>query len=136
MYYSASGTPTINLLKFQEPGYTTTESRQNPWSLIAALNSTGGASGDIYIDDGESIKPNATLEVTLTISDKKLSASNVGNYSVDQPLGNVTILGVERPSNVSFSGGSYIWSWIDNNLLVTGFDNVSAWNNAWTLSWQ
>ena len=100
------------------------------------MNSTGGASGDIYIDDGESIKPNATLEVTLTISDKKLSASSVGNYSVDQPLGNVTILGVERPNNVSFSGGSYRWSWIDNNLLVTGFDNVSAWKNAWTLSWQ
>lgn len=122
--------------KFQEPGYTTTECRQNPWNLLVALNSTGEASGQIYIDDGVSIKPNSTLIVTLIASDKTLNASSQGGYSVDQPLGNVTILGVEQPQNVTFSGGSYSWSWSNNTLLVSSFDNAtSAWNKPWALSW-
>jgi len=101
-----------------------------------ALNSTAGAAGQIYIDDGVSIKPNATREVTLTAFNGMLNASSVGNYSVAQPLSNVTVLGADQPKNVSFSGGLCIWSWINNTLLVSGFDNVSAWDNSWTLSWQ
>jgi alpha-glucosidase len=100
------------------------------------LNSTGEASGDIYIDDGISITPNATRQVTLTISDNMLSVSTTGNYFVNQSLGNVTILGVGKPENVSFSRGTIEWSWINNNLIVTGFDDTSAWNSPWTLSWQ
>jgi len=74
--------------------------------------------------------------VTLMASGKTLNASSQGSYVVDQPLGNVTILGVEQPQNVTFSGGSYTWSWNNNTLLVSGFDSAtSAWNKAWTLSW-
>jgi alpha-glucosidase len=100
------------------------------------VNSTGGASGEIYIDDGVSIIQTATRYVSLTVSDGILSVSSNGTYSVEQPLGNVTIIGVERPGNVTFSGGSYRWSWTNNTLFVTGFGNTSAWNDAWTLSWK
>ena len=41
----------------QEPGLTTTESRENPYSLLVAL-SVGNAEGNIYLDDG--ITYNAT----------------------------------------------------------------------------
>ena len=78
----------------------------------------------------------STRHVSLAISDGTLSASSSGSYSVDQPLGNVTILGIGRPQNVDFSGGSYKWSWSNNSLFVTGFGNTSAWNKAWTLSWK
>jgi alpha-glucosidase len=101
-----------------------------------ALNSTGGATGAIYIDDGVSIEPNATREVTLTAIDGMLNSASIGNYSVAQPLGNVTVLGVEQPKKVSFTGGSCGWSWTNNTLLVNGFDNVSAWDNPWIISWQ
>ena len=101
-----------------------------------ALNSTGGAAGEIYIDDGVSIKPNATRQVTLTAKDGMLSVSSMGNYSVAQPLANVTVLGVDQPKNVSFTGGSYSWSWTNNTLFVSGFDKVTAWDNPWTISWQ
>jgi alpha-glucosidase len=104
--------------------------------LLAAVNSTGGASGEIYIDDGVSINPTATRSVTLAISGGTLSVTTTGNYSVDQPLGNVTILGVSKPQNVNFSGGSSTWSWSNNTLLVTGFGNGSAWNSGWSLSWK
>ena len=39
------------------PGMTTAESRQTNSSLLVALDDDGNASGDLYIDDGESVKP-------------------------------------------------------------------------------
>jgi alpha-glucosidase len=111
--------------------------RQNPWNLLVAVNSTGGASGEIYIDDGVSVKPNATLYVILTAVNGSLSAQSLGNYSVGQPLGNITVLGIQAgPKNVMFNGGNYTWDWINNTLFVTSFGGGSAWNNPWTLSWK
>ena len=45
-----------HIIPMQGPGMTTTESRNNPYSLLVALDLTGGADafGDIYIDDGDS----------------------------------------------------------------------------------
>ena len=98
------------------------------------MNSTGGAVGQIYIDDGVSVNPNSTRMVTLTVSNNTLSASSVGEYDVAQSLANVTFLGAFRPQNIQFSEGAVNWTWANNTLLVTGFGNQSAWNNNWTLS--
>ena len=38
-------------------GMTTAESRQNNSRLLVALDDDGIASGDLYIDDGESVMP-------------------------------------------------------------------------------
>lgn len=57
-----------SVLPTQEPGLTTTASRKNPWGIIAALGVGGEASGALYIDDGESIKPNTTLNVEVGIT--------------------------------------------------------------------
>lgn len=101
------------------------------------MNSTGEASGEIYIDDGISVKPNATLDVILTAMNSTLSAQSLGNYSVEQPLGNVTVLGIQsEPHNVMFSDGNTTWAWVNSTLFVSGFGNGSAWNKPWTLSWQ
>jgi len=61
-----------SVLPTQEPGMTTTEGRSNPWGIISATNFEGAAKGQLYIDDGESLKPNATLWVEVCIL--KLSA--------------------------------------------------------------
>lgn len=45
------------VLPLQEPGMTTYESRKNPWGLIVALDKGGKAAGELYLDDGESVKP-------------------------------------------------------------------------------
>ncbi len=39
----------------QEPGLTTTESRENPYSLLVALDPQAAAMGDLYLDDGETV---------------------------------------------------------------------------------
>lgn len=45
------------VIPMQEPGMTTYESRRNPWGVIAALDGTGRAKGELYLDDGESLMP-------------------------------------------------------------------------------
>jgi alpha-glucosidase len=56
-----------SVLPIQEPAMTTSASRKNPWGLIAATNLEGSASGQLYIDDGESLVPNATLLVDVSL---------------------------------------------------------------------
>jgi alpha-glucosidase len=54
-----------SVLPTQEPGMTTKECRSNPWGLIAATNLEGSAKGQLYLDDGESLAPDATLLVEV-----------------------------------------------------------------------
>lgn len=49
----------------QEPALTTRDSRKNPWGLLVALDLQGGASGTLYLDDGESVTPDATTWVEV-----------------------------------------------------------------------
>lgn len=56
-----------SILPLQEPGYTTTATRQNPWAILVALDSDGQAQGDLYLDDGESLLPNATKIVNVSL---------------------------------------------------------------------
>ena len=55
-----------SVLPIQEPGMTTKASRSNPWGIIAATNLEGSAKGQLYVDDGESLTPNATLWVEVS----------------------------------------------------------------------
>lgn len=55
-----------HVLPMQEPGMTTTACRRNPWGLLVALDGEGAASGELYLDDGESLSPNATTWVEVS----------------------------------------------------------------------
>lgn len=50
----------------QEPALVTRDARKNPWGVIAALSLEGSARGSLYVDDGESLVPNATLYVEVS----------------------------------------------------------------------
>ena len=54
-----------HIIPIQEPGLTTKASRQNPWGIIVALDASGEASGELYVDDGESLVPSASLQVKV-----------------------------------------------------------------------
>jgi len=62
-----------SILPLQEPGYTTTETRQNPWAILVALDYDGRASGDLYLDDGESLVPNTTKIVNVSLCEAVVS---------------------------------------------------------------
>jgi alpha-glucosidase len=56
------------IVPIQKAGNTTKTSRQSPWSLIVALDKNGEAEGELYLDDGISLVPNATKNVEVSRS--------------------------------------------------------------------
>jgi alpha-glucosidase len=154
-----------SVLPTQEAALTTAASRRNPWGVIAALNLEGTASGSLYVDDGESLVPNATLFVEVSIlpldlpllmstlfkdvklinfkftaSQSSLYASVRGTFKSPNPLANVTILGVESTvSTLSFNGLSITSGWTYNEttkvLDIKGLSNVTA-SGGWSADWN
>jgi alpha-glucosidase len=132
-----------SVLPMQEPRYTTAESRNSSWALLVALGSEGTASGSLYVDDGESIAPNATLFVEFSATNGTLYASAIGTYPDKNPLANITILGVSTaPGTVTLNGKTLskgtAFNETSGSLSVTGLDSVTsegAWKNDWALSW-
>ncbi|KAL8779443.1 MAG: hypothetical protein Q9194_001451 [Teloschistes cf. exilis] len=141
----------------QEPAMTTRDARKNPWGLIAALSSEGAASGELYVDDGESVVQNATLFVThwrgiitdakeqFTASNNALHAAARGSYNDTNPLANVTVLGVQNPvTSVTLNGADVASQGVKYNesskaLQVTGLNGLTtggAWKEDWVLRWS
>lgn len=120
------------VLPIQEPGYTTTDSRKNPWGLIVALASDGSASGELYVDDGESLEPTDTLDITFTASTGQLKADVSGSYKDTNALGNVTVMGVTSSvSTVSLNGQALDSSLVSYNatssvLKITGLNSCTS----------
>ncbi|CAK1357391.1 Alpha-glucosidase [Cercospora beticola] len=132
------------VLPRQEALYTTTESRNSSWSLLTALDNNEAASGILYVDDGESVTPNATLIVDFTASNGSLYASTRGLYEDTNSLANVTVLGVQdEPGNVTLNGQA-VSSGVTYNstskvLSLVGLENLTtegAWKNDWALTWS
>lgn len=128
-----------HILPTQEPAYTTTESRQNPWGLIVALDKDGKAEGKLYSDDGESYEVEESLFVNFIASDNTLLSTSYGEYEVEQPLANITILGVEnKPKEVKFDDSKVDFTFENNTIFVTGLDDQTedgAFAKHFKLSW-
>ena len=133
-----------SILPQQEALYTTNECRNSPWSLLVALNSDGDATGQLYVDDGESVVQKSTLYVDFTASDNSLYASARGLYKDTNPLANVTVLGVtSQPSSVVLNGekvsSGVNYDGSSKVLSVEGLQSMTsegAWAQDWTLSWM
>ena len=55
------------IIPMQQPAMTTAASRNNPFSLLVALDSGGSAVGDMYLDDGESLNSTQYKLVRLSL---------------------------------------------------------------------
>ncbi|OQD81138.1 hypothetical protein PENANT_c029G01722 [Penicillium antarcticum] len=133
-----------SILPMQEPALTTKEARNTPWSLLAALSTNGSAVGDLYIDDGESVKPDTSLNVAFKAQDSSLTAHATGEWKESNPLANVTVLGVsEMPHAVTLNGKHVPVSDVKYNattrvLSVTGLEKLTgegAFSENWVLKW-
>ena len=133
-----------SILPMQEPALTTRDARNTPWSLLAPLSSDGTASGQLYLDDGESLIPKDTLEVTFKATDSSLKATSHGTWKEDNSLAKVTLLGVKKePSTVTFNNHRLPHSSVNYNatsqaLSVEGLQHYTgkgAWDGDWILKW-
>ncbi|QKX64214.1 uncharacterized protein TRUGW13939_11387 [Talaromyces rugulosus] len=136
-----------SVLSLQQPALTTRDVRNSPWSLLVALGREGTAAGSLYVDDGESIEPNATLTVDFTATNAStLFASVRGSFHDANALANVTVLGVaSRPAgNVTLNGQTVAGDAVVYNekskvLVVNGLADLTkesgAWGGDWVLKW-
>lgn len=133
-----------SVLPMQEPALTTREARNTPWALLAALNGDGTASGQLYVDDGESLHPDATLNVDFSAANSSLAASGRGSFKDTNPLANVTVLGVmTAPSAVTLNDEpvpveSVSYNATSKVLFVGGLQDLTkegAWCKDWVLRW-
>ncbi|KAI0450527.1 glycoside hydrolase family 31 protein [Xylaria acuta] len=134
-----------SVVPMHEAGLTTAAVRASPWSLIVALDAKGEASGGVYIDDGESVNPEATSWIDFSVSESALTATLSGDYEDGNPLSYVTILGVEGDVSGVMLGetklGADSWHFdpASRVLRVDGLETHTergAWAADWTLSWS
>lgn len=97
------------ILLHSQPGYTTNETLQSPYSLLVSLSSDGSASGSAYIDDGITL-PTGNITVSnrtlaFSVGDGHLSITSQGDWQVAQKMDILTVLGVQtQPIVVSIGG--------------------------------
>lgn len=132
-----------SILPMQEPALTTRAARSTPWALLTALDSHGTARGQLYLDDGESIHPNATLHVSFAAANSSLVMSSSGSWKETNPLANVTVMGVScapGSDGVTFNGKAVAsrYNATLRVLFVEGLQDVTAggaWDGNWVLRW-
>ena len=84
---------------------TTAALRQTDFEFVVAPGLTGKASGELYIDDGESITPSQSTKVSMTFADGSLAVKGTFGYPTGVKVARVTFLGVaSSPSKVSVNG--------------------------------
>ncbi|KAF9563513.1 hypothetical protein CPC08DRAFT_324975 [Agrocybe pediades] len=128
------------ILLYAKPAYTIEETRQGPFSLLVSLTSQGAAQGSAYIDDGISFPPGPSRSLSFSVkkNEVSISSSRGDNFTVDQPLQDITVLGVKSsPKTVTINGKAVKNFTFDQKLgkLVAQGVNASL-NQAVSLKWN
>ncbi|GFP53068.1 hypothetical protein ACSS6W_000513 [Trichoderma asperelloides] len=134
-----------SILPLQQPSNTTRDSRRNPWDVLVALDHHGEASGNLYLDDGESVDQPATKMVLLEARSRSLTIDVKGNFEAKDgvtPLASISIMGVPSlQAKPKFNGKvakSYSYDSDKKMLNVFNLEQSTtggAWQGAWTLTW-
>ncbi len=136
------------ILAMQQPAMTTRDARQTGWSILVALRKDGSASGSLYLDDGESVNPNATktvgMDATFYQGRGTVNVYVSGSYEgLDTPLANVTILGFPQPPRdglVSINNQQVarsVWNATSQSLFVGELQGAlegKAWSDSWAIT--
>ncbi|CAI5743063.1 unnamed protein product [Hyaloperonospora brassicae] len=94
-----------SILAMHQSALTSAAARLTPFDIVIALDSSGSASGDLYVDDGETIRnPDATIVKFVASAGTFTSTVVRDNYvcAGSSYIDKVTVLGVpSSPSKVS-----------------------------------
>lgn len=125
------------LLLHAQPGYTTTETRAGPFSLLVTLSPDGNAFGSAYLDDGETLPPTPSRTLDFHAAAGALHIVSAGTYSVGPKLQNITVLGTPKPVRVQVDGKTVeSWEYLSaQEKLVVGSLALDL-NGGATISWE
>ncbi|KAI6124291.1 glycoside hydrolase family 31 protein [Pisolithus croceorrhizus] len=111
-------------LLYDQPGYTTYETMNGPYSLLASLDGDGGAWGDAFVDAGDGefdvmgstgSRSNSTLARRLAFEASEGSLSvktRWGAYNIEQKLETIIILGVGKEPESVIVQGEQVNGWV------------------------
>ncbi|ORX78974.1 putative alpha-glucosidase [Basidiobolus meristosporus CBS 931.73] len=95
-----------HIIPTQEPAITIAQSRENPFSLLVALDEQGNAEGGLYLDDGQSIHVGQQFsKIFYRATSRGVQARGHFGYRSKALLKNITILGLKaQPNEVRVDG--------------------------------
>lgn len=124
-----------SVLTTQDPGYTISESREGDFGLIIALDDKSQAYGEVYIDDGESVRSDSTW-IEFEVCDNSLTAKARGEFAIDQSMKKFTILGVkEQPKKVKLNDETVKYEYDSNSQILKVVADLDGWDQGFNLSW-
>ena len=100
--------------------------------------------GSLYVDDGESLQPSVTLDITFAATSRQLKVDVQGGYKDNNTLGNVNIMGVTggcgpvKLNGQAIDAAKVHYNQTSSVLKLSGLNDltkVGAWQGSWTLSW-
>lgn len=101
---------------------TTKALRQKDFNIVVAPGTDGKASGQLYIDDGISIKPSSSTRLQMSYSNKQLTVKGTTGYKSSSKVGTVTFLNVTKAPNAVYlnsnKASSSSWKYDSNAKTV------------------
>ncbi|TFK70865.1 hypothetical protein BDN72DRAFT_896086 [Pluteus cervinus] len=125
------------ILLHAQPAYTTTETRQGPFSLLVSLDAQARASGHAYLDDGESYPPGPSRTLAFQSEPGVVKITGNGSFHVDQKLAQITVLGLwAKPHGVSLNGKTVTgWQYLQAQQKLVVGNLAGDLNGALTLQY-
>ncbi|KAE8148210.1 putative alpha/beta-glucosidase agdC [Aspergillus avenaceus] len=99
---------------------TTVELRERSLELLIAPGLDGTASGSLYLDDGDSLKQDATLEVNFEYRDGKLRVNGKFDFHVNVKVESVTLMGQKKQGARRRTESGAETTTIQTNLELSG----------------
>jgi len=88
-----------------ESAMTTSALRAKDFNVLVAVGLDGRASGDLYLDDGESLVQNAITSASFAYADGVFTMKGHYGYSTQSKIASITFLGLQkRPAAYSVNG--------------------------------
>ncbi|KAG5973501.1 hypothetical protein E4U55_000492 [Claviceps digitariae] len=82
---------------------TTTDVREQDFELLIPVGKDGTAKGSLYLDDGESLHPEATSAIEFEYKNGRLVVRGSFEYKTDIKLAKITLLGVDDKRSTSMA---------------------------------
>ncbi|KAI9495162.1 alpha glucosidase [Zychaea mexicana] len=114
------------ILPLKTPTMLVEETFDSPYILLVALDDSGEAQGRLYIDDGHSLEPSETSDITFTFKNGVLKAEGDFGYSKPEKLDTIKIVGDIDATTASITDCSTP----ADNLELVKEDNAIVLQNA------